>query len=84
MKLVCRNPLRATLDGEQIIACDERTVVIPAYHRADRRKCAKLELSPGAHELSIDISDARDFEELYFMLVSEELYCAYRVDSMFD
>lgn len=84
LKLVCRNPLRATLDGEQIIACDERTVVIPAYHRADRRKCAKLELTPGAHELSIDISDARDFEELYFMLVSEELYCAYRVDSMFD
>ena len=84
LKLVCRNPLRVTLDGETIIDTPDTTVVIPAYHRADKRKCARVRLAPGAHELTVTVGDAQSFSEMYFMLVHEELWWAYRIDSMFE
>ena len=83
LKLACANPLKVWLDGELLIDCPERTVVIPAYHRADARKCASLPEGPGRYALRIEIDDARSFEELFFMVVSPELYWAYRLDSMF-
>lgn len=83
LKFACASPLRVELDGEVIIDAPERTVVIPAYHRADPRKCASVRLEPGAHELRVTVSDA-DFTELYFMPVAPQNYWAYRIDSIFE
>ena len=84
LKLACANPLKATLDGRMIIDCAERTIVIPAYHRADKRKCAELPEGAGTYRLRVEIGDAESFEELYFMVVSPEFYWAYRLDAMFS
>lgn len=84
LKLVCANPVKAYLDGKPIIDCAERTIVIPAYHRADKRKCAELPGGAGRHSLTVEINDARDFREFYFMVVSPDLYWAYRLDSMYE
>ena len=48
LKFVCANPLKVLLDGRTLIDCPERTVVIPACHRADERKCAALPDHSGA------------------------------------
>ena len=83
MKLACANPLKVTVDGETLIDCPDRTVVIPAYHRADKRKCDALPEGPGEHSLRIEIGDPETFKELYFMVVSPDLHWAYRLDSTF-
>lgn len=83
LKLACKNPLTAKLDGETIIDCAEETIVIPAYHRADPRKCAEINAAPGKHHLEIEIRDPQQFTELYFMVVSNDLYWAYRLDAVF-
>ena len=84
LKLVCASPVKAWLDGEKIIDCAERTIVIPAYHRADKRKCAELPEGPASHKLRIEIDNAADFEDFYFFVVSPEFYWAYRLDSMYS
>ena len=84
LKFVCRNPIKVELDGKTIIDCADTTVVIPAYHRADPRKCAKVALKSGAHDLKVTIGDPETFTELYFMPVAEQLYWAYRTDAMFE
>ena len=83
LKLACKNPLTVRLDGKTIIDCAEETIVIPAYHRADPRKCAELNAAPGEHSLEIEIHDPAQFSELYFMVVSDDLYWAYRLDAVF-
>lgn len=83
LKLACKNPLTVKLDGKTIIDCAEETIVIPAYHRADPRKCAELNAAPGEHSLEIEIHDPAQFSELYFMVVSNDLYWAYRLDAVF-
>ena len=70
--------------GVKIIDCDAKTIVIPAYHRADERKCADLPLGAASHKLRVEISDAKDFEEFYFYTVSPDFYFAYRLDSMYS
>ena len=83
LKLACANPLKAWLDGEKLIDCPDRTIVIPAYHRADKRKCAALPKGAGEHTLRVEIGDPKTFREFYFMVVSPEFYWAYRLDAMF-
>lgn len=83
LKLACKNPLTAKLDGKTIIDCAEETIVIPAYHRADPRKCAEINAAPGKHHLEIEIRNPQQFTELYFMVVSNDLYWAYRLDAVF-
>lgn len=84
LKIACANPLKVWVDGELMIDCLDRTIVIPAYHRADKRKCCALPEGAGSHKIRIEISDSASFEELYFMVVSPEFYWAYRIDSMFS
>jgi len=84
LKLVCAKPVKAYLDGEKIIDCDAKTIVIPAYHRADERKCADLPEGAAAHKLRVEIGNAEDFEEFYFYVVSPDFYFAYRLDSMYS
>lgn len=84
LKFVCRNPIKVELDGKTIIDCTDTTVVIPAYHRADPRKCAKVALESGAHDIKVVIGDPETFTELYFMPVAEQLHWAYRTDAMFE
>ena len=57
---------------------------VPAYHRADKRKCAELPEGPASHKLRIEIDNAADFEDFYFFVVSPEFYWAYRLDSMYS
>lgn len=83
LKFACANPIKAWVDGELLIDCAEKTIVIPAYHRADRRKCAELPEKAGKYRLRVEIGDAANFEDFFFMVVSPELYWAYRIDSMF-
>ena len=83
LKFACANPLTVKLDGEILINCPERTTVIPAYHRADERKCAALPDHPGAYHLQVEVGEPERLTELYFMVVSDDLYCAYRLDSSF-
>ncbi len=84
LKFACANPLKVWLDGEILIDCPERTIVIPAYHRADARKCAALPEGAGKHVLRVEIGEPENFEDLYFMAVSPEFYWAYRIDSMYS
>lgn len=83
LKLACANPLKVWVDGELQIDCPDRTIVIPAYHRADSRKCCELPDGAGSRRIRIEIGEAEQFEELYFMVVSKEFYWAYRIDSVF-
>ncbi|MDO4741089.1 MAG: ADP-ribosylglycohydrolase family protein, partial [Eubacteriales bacterium] len=83
LKLCTASPVKAWLDGEPIIDCAEKTLVIPAYHRADMRKAAELPEGPGEYELRVEIGNARQFEELYFMVVARPQYWGYRIDSTF-
>lgn len=83
-KLACANPLKVWLDDEILIDCPDQTIVIPAYHRADARKCADLPVGKKRFSLRIAIPDASSFEELYFMIVSPDFYWGYRIDSMFS
>ena len=83
LKLACENPVKVILDGETIIDCPDKTIVIPAYHRADKRKCAALPEGPGEHTLRIEVVNPEDFKELYFMVVTPDLHWAYRLDSTF-
>lgn len=83
LKLACTNPLRAALDGNEIINCPDRTAMIPAYHRADPRKCAALPDQAGEWKVQIVIEDAEHFDEICFMVVTQDLYWAYRLDSTF-
>ena len=83
LKFACANPLTVKLDDKTIIDCPEHTVVIPAYHRADERKCAALPDHPGAYQLQVEVGEPESLTELYFMVVSDDLYCAYRLDSSF-
>ncbi len=84
LKLVCANPVRACLDGRKIIDCDAKTIVIPAYHRADERKCADLPEKAGIHKLRVEIDGAESFEEFYFYVVASDFCFAYRLDSMYS
>lgn len=83
LKIACANPLKVWVDGELLIDCPDRTIVIPAYHRADKRKCAALPEGPGSYKIRIEIDQPESFEELYFMVVSPKLHWAYRIDSVF-
>lgn len=83
LKLACENPVKVMLDGETLIDCADKTIVIPAYHRADKRKCAELPEGPGEHTLRIEVGEPQSFKELYFMVVSPDLHWAYRLDSTF-
>ena len=82
-KTACSNPLKIYIDGEKVVDCPEKTIVIPAYHRADPKKCADMPEGAGSHKLRIEIDNAEAFEELYFMIVTRDLYWAYRLDSTF-
>ena len=85
LKFCCRNPLKVELDGKTVIDTPDYTVVIPAYHRADNRKCTYADLTPGAHDIKITVGDVESFKELYFMPVAEkEVYWAYRIDTLFE
>lgn len=85
VKIICRNPVRAKLDGREIVSCDEPTAVIPAYHRADPRKCACVTLTKGRHELSVEIGDARPDSEVYVYLVDgPENWWALQIDKTFS
>ena len=44
-------------------------------------KCGPCEFPEGQKYLS---KDGENFEEIYFMVVSQDLYWAYRIDSMFS
>ncbi len=84
LKVACANPLKIWVDGELKIDCPDRTIVIPAYHRADKRKCTALPEGSGSHKIRIEIGEPETFEELYFMVVSPEFHWAYRIDSKFE
>ncbi len=83
LKLCTASPVQAWVNGEKKIDCAEKTVVIPAYHRADRRKCCELG-EGGEYRLRVVIGDARNFKDFYFMVVSPDFYWAYRIDSTFE
>ena len=78
------NPLKVYVNGELAIDCPERTIVIPAYHRADPKKCAPLPENTGTYRLRVEVGEAESFEELYYMVVAPDFYWAYRLDSVFS
>lgn len=68
-------PVRAELDGRAVIASGETTPVIPAYHRADPRKSARVALTAGSHTLTLRTERAG---ELYVYLVDpQKQYACY-------
>ena len=83
-KTACSNPLRIFIDGEKVVDCPDKTIVIPAYHRADPRKCAKLPEGAGSHKIRIEIDNVDEFVELYYMVVTRDFYWGYRIDSVFS
>jgi len=83
LKPVCANPIKAYLDGKKIIGCGARTIVIPAYYRADERKCADLPEGTGAYELRVEIDNAESFDAFYFYVVPPNPYFAHRLDSVY-
>lgn len=83
LKLACRNPLKVYLDGEVLIDCPDHTIVIPAYHRADPRKCAQLPEDREQYHLRVEIGETDSFKDFYFMVVTKDFYWAYRIDSTF-
>ena len=84
IKIICRKPIRAWLDGEEIICCDAPTAEIPAYHRADPRKCAEVSLSEGDHALKIEMGRAQEPGALFVCLVEgKDNYWALQIDKTF-
>ncbi len=85
IKIICRKPIRVMLDGQEIIFSDARTAEIPAYHRADMRKCACVTLTKGQHDLTIEMSRAREEGALFVYLVEgQENYWALQIDKTFS
>lgn len=84
LKLACANPLKLWVDGEQLIDCSKRTKVIPAYNRADPKKCAVLPQGKHTYNLRVEIGEAESFKELYFMVVTDEFYLAYLLGTVFE
>ena len=84
IKIICRKPIRAWLDGEEIISCDAPTAEIPAYHRADPRKCAEVTLTKGTHALKIETGKAAEPGALFVCLVEgRDNYWALQIDKTF-
>lgn len=73
-------PVVAELDGRPVIASDEATPVIPAYHRADRRKSARVALAAGSHTLTLRTERGG---ELYVYLVDPKRQYACYTDVRF-
>lgn len=65
----CRQPLDLYVDGELRASCEYETREIPAYHRADRRKCADIMLSAGPHLVEIKVKRADEIKNLFFYIV---------------
>ncbi len=85
IKIICRKPIRATLDGREIICSADYTAEIPAYHRADLRKCAEVELTGGEHALTIEMDRATDDGALYVYVVEGvDNYWALQIDKTFS
>lgn len=78
---VCRVPLSMKVDGVTVVHCQEETPEIPAYHRADARKCADLFLSAGFHRLELTLEQGRP---LYFYVVDRQYYCAAEPDVLLE
>lgn len=68
----CQAPITLALDGEIVVDCNQWTPFIPAYHRADARKCYKTRLTAGKYSVRIT---AKNPEKLNFYVVSDA-YCA--------
>jgi len=85
IKIICRKPIRAWLDGKEIICCDAPTAEIPAYHRADPRKCAEIALTKGEHALKIEVGKADEPGALFVCLVEgRDNYWALQIDKTFS
>jgi hypothetical protein len=66
------SPVRAVLNGEQIINAQEATVFMPAYHRAPKSKGAVVQLKKGDNPLLIEIEKMDDQLQLYVLPVASE------------
>lgn len=85
IKIICRKPIRAMLDGQEIICCDAPTKEIPAYHRADPRKCAEVQLTKGMHNLVIEMDKATELGAMYVYVVEgNENYWALQIDKTYS
>ena len=78
----CKNGIAVSVDGQLRINAQCETVVIPAYHRADRSKCVKAKLGKGAPSLRVEVSNPDLFAECYFMIVIPKLDYAYELGAM--
>lgn len=76
----CRQPLELQVDGAVVADCREETPEIPAYHRAESRKAASLQLTSGAHTVEIQVSKAADIKNIFFYAVDPGFYCAAQTD----
>lgn len=85
IKIICRKPIRAMLDGKEIVCCDAPTAEIPAYHRADLRKCAEVEMEKGAHSLVIEMDKADEPGALFVYLVEgQQNWWCLQIDKTFS
>lgn len=85
IKIICRKPIRAMLDGQEIICCDAPTKEIPAYHRADPRKCAEVQLTKSTHNLVIEMDKANEPGAMYVYVVEgNENYWALQIDKTYS
>jgi hypothetical protein len=78
----CRQPLTMLVDGNITAECAELTAEIPAYHRADRRKCANMTLCRGHHTVEIKIDHANEIKNLFFFVVDPDKYCGAEIGTM--
>lgn len=76
----CRQPLRLLVDGRVAVDCPEETPEIPAYHRAEPKKCANLRLTKGYHTIEVQMLHAREVRNLFFYVVDPAFHCAAQID----
>lgn len=84
LKLCTASPIKVWINDVLSIDCPERTAVIPAYHRADPRKCCALPTGTKEWHLRVEVGAGAPEFTLYSMVVDPDFYWAYRIDSTFS
>lgn len=82
--VICREPIRLYVDGALCVSSDEPTIIIPAYHRADRQKCAELFLEAGYHDIELHALKANELKHLFFYAVNKDFYSAGDIDCFLE
>lgn len=72
VKLICAgtDPLKLSIDGEEILKSNIKDVYIPAYHRCPDEQQIVLSLDAGRHKITVELETEKEATEIMFLTVA--------------